>query len=171
MSYEIHNMETLSSGCQQDIADQVSEYTKGNMGEKPQMLPVDPSDVLDKFVGYAALENGQLAGYMGAVTPEEHNLVVMSEVGTLWVPEQYRGQGIAHALINIVTADVVGKGIKTYAFCNPLSQSIFEERGYEITGLESVPATALSACGTCPKKKSLKKGCCDTILIYTGENQ
>jgi N-acetylglutamate synthase-like GNAT family acetyltransferase len=170
MSYEIHNMETLLSGFQLDIADQVSQYTKGNMGEKPQMLPVGPSDVLDKFIGYAALENGQLAGYMGAVTPEEHNLVGMSEVGTLWVPEQYRGQGIAHALIDIVTADVVGKDLKAYAFCNPLSQSIFEERGYAITGPESVPATALSACSTCPMK-SLKKGCCDTILIYTGENQ
>lgn len=169
MNFSIHEFGDLHPNAQVSIAEQVSEYTNGKLGEIPQMLPVSPQTVMQKRLGVVALHKGKLAGYVGATNPIAYSTTEMLEVGSLWVPDRYRENGIAHALVGSITSTLVRKQYLPYAFCNTLSLPIFKSAGYDEVCSKSVPTCALEACSTCPMKP--KTDCCDTIMMYGGGTQ
>ena len=166
MNLELHNFNNLAANEQQDVAERISAYTKGFLGEQPQMLPVEAEAVLGKHMGVVALFGQEFAGYIGATEPDTHNGAKMPEVGSLWVPEAFRNQGIAKKLVKVISADLLALDELPYAFCNPLSLPIFIKAGYEQAGTEEVPPVALTLCKVCPKRPPT--GCCDTLLILKG---
>jgi len=170
MSLEYKNFAGLPATQQEEIAALVSSYTKGLLGEIPQMLPVEPEDLWNKQLGYVALADQAFAGYIGASPPEVNNGSLMAEVGTLWVPLEHRKKGIAHQLINVISQDLHLGGQLPYAFGNKLSQPIFEILGYQAAPDTAVPPSALGACALCPAKPD-QGGCCDTILVFEGGTQ
>lgn len=182
MSVKIVDFKDLQPQSQLIVAERVSDYTKVKLGEKPQMLPVEPGEVEAKFCGAVALtevmekfcgtvvlalEDRVLCGYIGAAPIEVHGTQEMTEVGTLWVPTKYRRQRIAHSLVAAVTKKVLFRGVLPYAFCNKLSLPIFTDSGYLESEPEKIPTGAFSACQRCPAKP--ENGCCDTIVLYPGE--
>jgi hypothetical protein len=168
MSVEYYFFNSLLVPKQEEVADMVSAYTTGQLGEKPQMLPVKPAEIWKKHVGVVALEDEVFMGYIGATEPQQHNGLMMPEVGSLWVPKQHRNKGVAHGLISVVSRSLRELQNTPYAFCNPLSKPIFERSGYIEAAADSVPSSAFSACGPCPMKLDLG-GCCDEVLVFVGE--
>ena len=167
MNLEIQSFNLLSSATQADVAELLSAYTNGQLGETPQMLPVTEEVVHSKYAGFVALQAGELAGYIGAAQPEEWNGVSMPEVGSLWVPKQFRKRGIAHKLLSAISTQLVEDGVVPYAFCNSLSEVIFKQTGYEDALPTEVPPSAFSLCAACPMKPA--QGCCDKVVIFSGE--
>lgn len=168
MSLIIDKFDSLDSSSQQEIAGLISSYTTGGMGEKPQMLAVSPVAILEKHIGFVALQEGNFAGFVGAKKPEDWNGNLMSEVGSLWVPEGFRERGIAHKLVEVISNELTELGKLPYAFCNPLSLPIFSSLGYKPAIAKEMPAHVYDACVDCPMKPS--RGCCDTALIFKGGN-
>lgn len=168
MSFEIHRFNELPYEKQHEIAVLISLYTKGRLGEKPQMLPVEPADIMAKHLGFAALESeDDFAGYVGAIEPVQYSGVAMPEVGSLWVPLGHRKKGIAHGLVESVSHELAAMGELPYALCNSLSLKIFEQTGYQPAGMEDIPPAAIAACANCPFNP--KNGqCCDTPMIFAG---
>lgn len=167
MSFELHKFSELPGGKQQEIATLVSIYTKGKLGEKPQMLPVEPAVIRARHLGFVALESDEFAGFIGAIEPEIHNNVSMPEVGSLWVPEIRRKRGIAHGLVEIISHELVEMDELPYALCNSSSLKIFERIGYQPVGLEDIPPAAIEACASCPFNPH-NGNCCDTPMIFAG---
>lgn len=167
MSIEIINFAELNDDLQKIAVDETSAYTHGNTNEKPQMLAVSAGQVAAKYVGFVAVAKGDFYGYIGAAAPQQWKENIMSEVGTLWVPAAHRNQGIAHQLIRAVASTLVEQNVVPYAFCNPLSASIFKSEGYDEISPCSVPASAFDLCAQCPKKTA--EGCCDRMMEYQGD--
>ncbi len=168
MSLEIQLFSELPEPLAVQTADILSAYTKGELGEVPQMLPVEPTDIRNKYMGFVALQAGAVAGYVGAMTPEIWNGKPMVEVGSLLVLPEHRKQGIAHKLVAVVTKSLTAEGDIPYAFCNPKSKTIFADAGYINAAYGEVPQSAFSLCSTCPAKPV--NGCCDEVMILKGSN-
>lgn len=168
MSIEIYGWDDLPTKDQVYVADLVASYTQGEMGEKPQMLPVTAQEVQDKFMAVIATSEGVFAGYAAAAQPASHVGQEMSEVGSLWVPSEYRGQGIAHKLVQQVSEKVQQRSVVPFAFCNPLSVNVFLNSGYAEAAPEEIPVEAFSLCASCPMKPVA--GCCDTTVVYKGDH-
>ncbi|MDQ5886326.1 MAG: hypothetical protein QG628_723 [Patescibacteria group bacterium] len=166
MSINICEFKDLHPEMQSSIAEQVSDYTSGLLGETPQMLPISANAVMQKQLGIVALCEESFAGYVGATNLILHNSTPMLEVGSLWVPGKYRHKGIAHELVGAITSNLVDRQYLPYAFCNELSLPIFKSAGYLETCSGSVPSCALDACSACPMKP--KTDCCDTIVVLGG---
>lgn len=166
MNLELHDFNNLPALLQEDVAEHVSAYTNGKAGEQPQMLPLSPEAILSKHMGIVAFSDDTFAGYIGAAIPENHNGVMMPEVGSLWVPETFRKQGIAHKLVKIISGKLIAIDELPYAFCNPLSSTIFTNLGYSRAAVEEVPSVAFTLCMDCPKKPA--SGCCDTVFVFRG---
>ena len=165
MYYQLRLFNSLPGEVQAETAGLISAYTKGELGEKPQMLPVEPIDIYQKHLGVVALRDDVFSGYVGATNPIRHNELKMLEVGSLWVPEQHRGKGVAHSLVSFITKSLLQLGETPYAFCNPLSKPIFIELGYVEGMPELIPPAAYSECERCPLKPA-NSHCCDDALIY-----
>lgn len=163
---EIVSFEDCNAEKQELIANTISQYTNGMLEESPQMLPVTPEEVFKKTLGYVAISDNHFAGYVSASMSLHWRNQKMTEVGTLWVPQEYRKRGIAHNLVGLVTKKVNTLGLVPYAFCNSLSESVFKDSGYEVSGACSVPVSAFDLCKGCPKKPT--SGCCDKIMIAKG---
>ncbi|MCA9347848.1 hypothetical protein KC867_00385 [Candidatus Saccharibacteria bacterium] len=166
MSLEIYNWEDLPANNQESIANLVSSYTQGQLGEQPQMLPVTTKEVCAKFSGAVAMACGTFSGYVAAAQPIAHAGSTMSEIGSLWVPLNYRGQGIAQKLVGHISSDVSNKDVVPFAFCNQLSLGVFLVSGYTHAKPEEIPVESFSFCSNCPAKP--EAGCCDTTLVYKG---
>jgi len=171
MSLEFHKFSDLPSHKQLEIAQSISDYTKGKLGEKPQMLKAELPDIFHKYMGFIALHDNVFAGYIGATQPEIHNEVTMSEVGTLWVPIEHRNIGIARVLVSIVTTKLLTESITPYVFCNPLSEGIFRHEIYTDAQNHEVPPAAFIACNGCEMKPNNSNSCCDKVLIFKGATQ
>ncbi len=170
MSLKLEIFCSLPFGKQEEFAEQISDYTQGKLDGSPQMLPVSPLDIHQKYVGVVALEGDIFAGYIAAIQPEDHNGQLMSEVGTLWVPTEHRNKGIAHRLVGSITKSLMAIDTQPYALCNPLSEGIFKGTDYVEGTAGDIPPSAISLCGNCPAKP-VGGGCCDKILLYKGAVQ
>lgn len=161
-------MSRLSPAKQGEVLSAVETYTAGKTKEKPQMLPVNRAELLAKKVVLVALkgEQGVFSGIVVASDETKHKDKPMSEVGTLWVPEKDRGEGIGHGLVSEVTTLLAGVGINPYAFCNPKSFKVFRDNGYKTASQEQIPREAFDLCSSCPHCPAAG-GCCDTQLIYS----
>jgi N-acetylglutamate synthase-like GNAT family acetyltransferase len=169
MNFEISEFRNLDKNYQQGIAFLVSEYTKGNLGEKPKMLPIRVDEVYKKFEAYTVIAEGQFAGFIGAASPLPHNSFDMCEVGTLWVPKNYRGNKIAHALIGAITNKLVSVNTVPYSFANTLSYPIFIDMDYEEVVSSEIPTDAFNGCTICPDYLLPRETiCCDRTMIYKG---
>lgn len=166
MSFELHNFGELPEATQNEIANRVSAYTNGQLNEQPQMLPISSNEIFEKQVVLVALQNEAFAGFIAATWPEEHGELTMPEVGTLWVPAEFRGQKIAHALADTISTGLFLAGQVPYAFCNSLSLPILTDVGYAVAKETAIPPTAFTACKNCPMKP--ENGCCDTPVLYNG---
>ena len=170
MSFEIHIFEDLPLETQQYVANQVSDYTNGKLGEQPQMVPQQPEEIFGRQVGIIALNKGLLAGYIGAKNPEFHNGCNMSAVGSLCVFSEYRNNGLARTLIGVITIGLVELNQKPYARGNKNSMGIFKQIGYVHAHAQDVPPSALDACKICPNKP-VDSDHCDNILVFRGNIQ
>lgn len=168
MSVDIQLFSKLQVLKKMEVAQLLSDYTNGKLGEIPQMLPVSVSDIRSKHVGIVALQSGNTVGYVGAITPESWQGKPMAEVGSLMVLPAFRKQGVAHTLVAAISKELVKSGVVPYAFCNPASKPIFEQTGYALAATAAVPASAFSACGKCPMQPA--NGCCDQVLVYGGKS-
>ena len=166
MNVETIKFTTLDALTQQYVAGQVSDFTNGRLGEQPQMLPVTPEDIISRHCGVVAMSENIFCGYIGAESPDSYKGNNMSEVGTLWVPDSFRHQKIASRLVKAATEEVASKGSVPYAFCNPLSLTVFTRSGYDPAEAAEIPAVAFNACKDCPVKPM--SGCCDTTVVYKG---
>lgn len=164
MSLEIVKFNILPQSNQLEVATLVSDFTNGRMGEQPAMLPMKAEDIFAKHTGSVAMRDGVFAGYVGALHPETHQGQPMSEIGSLWIPKGHRRHGIAHELVGDIRDDLVGEGIRPFAFCNDLSLKIFQQSGFVTQAIEAIPDSALSLCATCPLKPAA--GCCDTVVVW-----
>ncbi|HEY4963169.1 MAG TPA: GNAT family N-acetyltransferase [Candidatus Saccharimonadales bacterium] len=167
MSLEFNNFDDLDGELKSKVAEWVSEYTQGKMDETPQMLPIAEEDVYKKHLGVAAFIDEEFSGYIAAIDPESHNGNLMSEVGSLCVPKEFRNMGIGGKLIHVITGHLVSAQIHPYAFTNPLSTPLFMVEDYLKAESALIPPSALRACLSCPMKPECD-GCCDNILIYGG---
>jgi predicted GNAT family acetyltransferase len=166
MNLEIYNWNSLPEHSQYTIANLVALYTQGELGEKPQMLPLTTEDVWGKFTGAVAMTGEEFMGYVAAAKPTTHLGYKMSEVGSLWVPSEHRGQGVAHELVQKVSQDVQAKSVTPFAFCNPLSLGVFLGSNYVEAKAEEIPPDSFGLCSGCPMQP--KSGCCDTTVLYKG---
>lgn len=176
----------MSEDQQSIVATWLHERTE----EVTNMLTVAAEDVAQKHLGIVALrhlkdEEWEIAGYVGAMEPEERDGKQMSEVGSLYVEASYRKHEvlvgtttpegkqdrelmrISKALCHYATVALEAKGIQPYAFCNEGSCSIFEALGYEERGLGDVPQAAGVLCKkSCDfYDKCHPDKCCDKIMV------
>ncbi|MCX6728118.1 MAG: GNAT family N-acetyltransferase [Candidatus Saccharibacteria bacterium] len=166
MEYEIKKFSDLEYAMQNDVANKVAAYTNGELGEIPQMLPVQPEDVFKKFVGFVALHETTFAGFVGSADPIEWAGLLMPEVGSLWVPKEFRNHGVANSLVRTISDYLLGEGLQPFAFVNPKSNSIFNRNGYLDAVNGEIPDSAFGLCKGCKHKPA--NGCCDRVVIYTG---
>lgn len=171
MNIAIENLQTFSHETQAKTAELIAQYTSGNTGEALQMLPVSTKDVFAKYACYVAHnvsgEDPEFAGFIGALEPEAYMDKQLSEVGTLYVPKDFRKLGIATRLVVAITSDLEEKGITPFAFANPGSLPIFEASGYSLAMPDQLPSSVFLPCQSCPKLP-INGGCCDVQLIKTG---
>jgi hypothetical protein len=124
--------------------------------------------VLTRHMGFVAMVNDVFAGYVGSKEPDIHNGYIMPEVGSLWVPKEYRKHGIAHKLVSVITDVIISNGELPYAFCNPLSKVIFRESGYNNANDQDIPAVAFGTRVNC-KSGPIGNRCCDKLMLYKGD--
>lgn len=154
------------------------------------MLTVKEEEVNKKHLGIVALrytqdETWEIAGYIGAMAPEEHNGTKMSEVGSLYVEQSYRKHEVlvdidkaegksnkalmrlSQALSHYATVALETRGIQPYAFCNRGSLPIFKRLEYAESTLRDVPTAAGDLCKTsCELYQACHPDkCCDTIVV------
>jgi N-acetylglutamate synthase-like GNAT family acetyltransferase len=166
MTTETLPFNELPHSMQLSVAEQVSNYTNGLTGEKPQMLPATPQEIYNKHAGFIALSDGEFAGYIGATQPVVWNNTPMPEVGAFWVPKEFRGQGNGHKLVAAISQALKQAGELPYALANSVSEPIFTAQGYTAAQSHEVPTSAFDLCGNCPFKPAL--GCCDQPMVFTG---
>lgn len=171
MEFEIKLFSLLEPVQQQSVAQWVSDFTNGLLGELPQMLPVSVEDIYAKYIGFAAFYNDDPIGYIGATDPVPWRYAEMSEVGSLVVDRQYRGHGTGGKLIKRISTELTIKEKLPYAFTNPKSHPIFKLSAYAAACFLEIPDLAFDACSECPSKKNLAANeiCCDVLMIYKGE--
>lgn len=167
-SVELRVFDHLTYERRLEIARALAAATTSSAEQPLQMLPITPEEVYAKYKGVVALVDGQFGGYVGAMQPLEHGVRTMSEVGSLWVPGEFRRHGIGTALTKSVSRLIQLDGITPYAFCNPSSKGIFDASGYRERTLRDVPEEAGSLCARCPKLGARVLGveCCDTVMVY-----
>lgn len=100
----LSTFDALSSHRQHEIAEIISKATTqpDEQGNLPQMLPITKEDLFEKFLGVVAAVDGRFGGFIGAMQPDVHNGVDMSEVGSLWVEPALRRHGIGGVLVQPV---------------------------------------------------------------------
>lgn len=172
VNIKICPFEDLTERNQKEIATYIAEYTNGNLDEVPQMLPVTSDDVYAKHLGFVTLATTEsaedtFAGYVGASCPQEWQGQQMCEVGTLWVPQNFRKQGIAHGLVSAISQALVVQQKLPFAFCNPKSKPVFMQVGYVEAEVADLPPSAFGECAKCPVRPT--NGCCDELFIYGGD--
>lgn len=165
---EILTFGELPVDTQDELAKKISHYTNGLAGEQPQMLPVELEEVLGR-VGQVAFWDQEFAGYIAALDPISHKSQLMCEVGTLWVPTEYRGRKIATALSLRISSLLEQSDTTPYVFCNPLSRGVFMAAGFTVAACSDVPPVAFDACAACPSKPVA--GCCDTVLVKLAKRE
>lgn len=166
MSFEIINWQELPDIKQQQVAKEVAAYTQGKLFEQPVMLPVSEAEVFAKYLACTAFSDDDFCGFVASTQPIEHNGQKMCEAGTLWVPKRFQSRGIAHALMQNISALLVVDNKVPYAFCNSKSINVLVDVGYEPAKVGEVPPAAFSLCVTCPNRP--EAGCCDTPVIFKG---
>lgn len=174
ISYAVVDMHDLSEEKQQETAVWVAEYIADIGHETYKMMKQTPEQILGKVGMVAFILNddhslGEKAGYMGATVPSEGPNSMMSEIGSLFVQEQYQGNGIAKSLMRAVVNNLIESDVTPYIFCNDNSLPIAEKVGFELAHSSDVPVCAIEACSGCVlmEKGLIAAGqCCDTIMIY-----
>jgi len=100
-----------------------------------------PTEQVINAVGWVALAGQDIVGYIRVkseavfIEPEKHGSTRWQEVGSLWVPDPWKGQKISEKLIASATAFLLPKHIQPFAICrNAQSTRAFRQEGY-IPGL------------------------------------
>jgi N-acetylglutamate synthase-like GNAT family acetyltransferase len=136
--------------------------------EGVQMLPVDRNALSERLNNedpqVIMMIGEEVVGYCAMTGVYKEKDGYIHEIGSLIVNPNYRGKGIAHKLVSVMTDYLLRLGIKKIiAFCNPDSEPIFTGSGYKIQNPSNLPVAIFEPCAQCPKKPK-SGGCCDTIL-------
>jgi predicted N-acetyltransferase YhbS len=166
---EIMEFQEYDKKQQQEIAFQVSQLTQGIEGEVLQMLALTPEDVFAKYLAVVAMTETSVVGFVAVNQIVSHATQKMSEIGSLYVRQAARGQGLGRGLVALATSAVVDLGVMPYAFCNPLSRGVFEQAGYVEARADMIPSEAFLLCSRCPVRAG--NACCDHMVIYAGTSQ
>ncbi len=126
MNIELHTFADLPDELQQQFAMAISAETQHQFIAEQKIVPITPRSVLQREIGLVAVQNDLLVGYIGATKVH----VEYTQVGTLMVPEHYQGSGIGKQLVARITELVTEADQQPFAFCNPSSQSSFENAGF-----------------------------------------
>lgn len=143
--------ETSKDGIQMLPVNKKVLYERLN-NEAPQVIMM----IGEEVVGYCAMTQ--------EYKKEDGDSSTVHEIGSLIVDPNYRGEGIAHKLVSAMTDYLLSLGAnQIIAFCNPDSEAIFIDSGYEIQNPNNFPGAIFEPCAQCPKKPE-SGGCCDSIL-------
>lgn len=126
MSIELYEFTGLPDALQEQFAEEISAETNSQFGAEQKIVPVTKKAILQRGIGFVALEDEVFAGYVGAINMRNG----YAKVGTLVVPEQYQGSGTGTSLIAHATKQVVSVNLQPFALSNSNSQPGFEKVGY-----------------------------------------
>lgn len=161
MNYEVH---ALSPS---ELPEGMAELIAISRQPEVQMLELTEEDVAHHARRWGAFmpdQNGKLVGYIAETRSYRGGTII--EIGGLVVHQDYRGNGIARALISAATADTLEyPDVQPIAFCNGLSTPLFQAEEYKLAHSGCIPAEAYDFCADCRKKPTYKK-CCDLVLYY-----
>lgn len=158
---EIISFNLATPELQNTIANQMSAYTNQ---DGLQMLPVEPEQIYGKYTGQAAMVDAKFVGYAGATQPEEWNGKRFSEIGSLYVVEEYRKYGFGSILSKLVSVNLMMEDIVPYAFTNPSSFGLFKKLGFTVADPLHLPPGVFGPCAGCPKNPGNGQ-CCDIPMI------
>ncbi len=142
---EILFFEDLKPQQRLQIARYVSDYSTNEFGREAKMRPVSFAEMIeDEEVAIVALEGDEFAGYISPGQELYGNELTYKQIGSLLVPEAFRGRGIAKMLVSAATDDVIGEWCIPYAFCNAASMPVFSSVGFELALPGELPPEARS---------------------------
>lgn len=138
--------------------------------EDPQMLPLNLKEMASHPLAVVALEaqTDAVAGYNSVVTEYPGQII---EIGGLYIPEPFRGRGIARAVKVELFARIQERFPlhSLITFCNPASLPLNIEFGFRRAELPEIPRESFELCQKCSKREgALACGriCCDEIMVH-----
>ena len=143
---EVFPFDRLQPDQQQAVAQSIADYTQAQ-AETEKIVAVEPQTVLHKQLAHVALKHGEVIGYVGAGDPVQHGKFSMTQVGTLCVWPEHRGNTIGYRLVKGLTTDLRRMGQHPYAFCNPRRIKVFREACYVDVTPDKLPPDAFSPFG------------------------
>ena len=120
----------------------LERVVEGIQGE--DMVPVDVTGLLGSFASFGAFIKGHdgmksMVGFarvvgIAPIKALETGPTHVAELGSVWVDDNHRGQGVGAALIHSATHSLVSAGKVPFGVCNENSRKRFETLGYEPVG-------------------------------------
>lgn len=123
-----HDMDHVK---QEQSAQLISELSKGQTSHESRMVPLEPDDVLEKYLGLLATKKTDFAGYISAAPLVDFKDYKMSKVGSLVVAETHQNEGVGSILVKTITKRLETEKIIPFAFCNLRSVFAFFKAGYK----------------------------------------
>lgn len=154
--FEVDQIEAFSSVERVKFAMAAAAYSTSAEAQEEGILPVTVKEINAAEIVIFGVVNKMFAGFVrtkeffSADDPLEEEDTTFVQIGSLFVPKDFRGLGIAHELIEVATDAVVGIGGIPYAFVNDTSRIIFEDQGYRPTIPGELPSEASSERGNMP---------------------
>ena len=98
-----------------DLKDEAAEWFHGNWGVPKEAYLECMNDYLNKateYGWYLCLEDEKIVGGLGVIENDFHDRKDLKpNVCAVWTSEEYRNQGIAGKLLDLVVEDMKAKGI------------------------------------------------------------
>ena len=98
-----------------DLKDEAAEWFHGNWGVPKEAYLECMNDYLNKateYGWYLCLDGEKIVGGLGVIENDFHDRKDLKpNVCAVWTNEEYRNQGIAGKLLNLVVEDMKAKGI------------------------------------------------------------
>lgn len=120
----------LETSEQAETAVLISDLTHSQMCKNNKVAPLEPEDVMGKYLGLIATRDDEFAGFIGAEPRFKFKAYVMSKVGSLIVAEAHQQLGLGTILVHDMTQTLVNEGVVPFAFHNPASGFAFFKSGY-----------------------------------------
>jgi len=136
-------------GGDRATAEWAAEQSHGQFSQNEKVRPVEPDDIYGYYAGVAAMQGTAIIGYVGAKQPiwmeaDGHSL---SQISTLIVPAEHRGQGVAGQLVRAITLVVAAEWYRPFALASACSRPSFRAAGYVDLAPSKLPPGVTSAFG------------------------
>lgn len=128
---DIFDLHSLPDQMKETLVEEISEHTLSLMNSERQIVPLTQEKVLAKYIAKVALADREtLAGFAAATRVGQHYQLKMSKVGSLFVMEDFLGNGLGLKLVKSATDEVLKQGDYPFAFCSPSVEKIFHAASY-----------------------------------------